>query len=504
MASLSNKIAVGAAWMIGMRLAVRSIGLVSTLILLRLLEPRDFGIVAMVTAVIAAIDALRMFGFDIALIQNQHAGPDEYNTVWTMDLIFGLASGLIIGLVAQPAAAFYSEPALVPLFYVLAAANVIFGLRNVGIVDFRKHLQFDREFLFSVSIKVAGFIVTVGLAFWLRSYWALVIGMATTTVVNVVLSYAMHPYRPRLSLVAVRSLFRFSKWIFLNNMSIFIRLRGPDFIIGKLSGTRGLGLFTLAYEISNLPTSELVAPINRALLPGFSRISSDIERSGRAFVRAAAVVALFSLPMAFGIAATAELIGTVILGEKWLDAVPLLKILALSGAITAILSPIASALISLGRPGVVATVSFCNAVVLIPTLIFLTYRYGVYGAAVAVLIVSLVFVPVYFIVGSRYIRITVRDIATIFFRPGISAACMYASVTALPRITAYDSANLALLAVIGALVYAACELALWSIFGRPVDSAEAYAFDAGKSLLSRSEPGRRALRFATAVFGPRR
>lgn len=486
MASLTSRVARGAAWMVAMRLSVRLIGLASTLILLRLLEPQDFGIVAMATAVAAAIDVLRQFGFDIALIQNPHSGPGEYNTVWTLDVLFAVGCGALIALIAKPAAVFYSEPALVPLFYVIATITAINGLQNVGIVDFRKYLQFNREFHFLVAVKVIGFIVTIGLATWLRSYWALVLGMGSMAIASVILSYTMHPYRPRLSLVAVRRLFRFSKWIFINNISNLVKLRGADFVIGRIAGTRPLGLFTLAYEISNLPTSELVAPINRALLPGFSQISGDSARSSRAFVRAAAVMALLSFPMAFGISATAELLGTVVLGEKWLDAVPLMKILALSGAITAILSPIASALISLGKPRIVATMSLCNALTLVTVVIFLTQRHGAYGAVFAILVVSIAFLPIYFFVASRYIRITRRDLGAIFVRPGAAATAMYIVVISLPRIFGHDALHLLLSVGVGASVYVTLLLGLWVAWGRPQGSSEAYVLNSCESLLARN------------------
>ena len=176
MASLTRKVAHGAAWMVILKLVVRSIGLVSTLILVRLLEPSDFGIVAMAMSIVAALELLTAFGFDITLIQNQKADAAEYDTAWTLNVLLGAGAAVLLIVLAHPAAGFYEEPALVPVFQVIAIVSLLQGLENIGMVDFRKHLKFEKEFLFHVLVKMFGFVVTIALAFKLRSYWALVLG----------------------------------------------------------------------------------------------------------------------------------------------------------------------------------------------------------------------------------------------------------------------------------------------------------------------------------------
>jgi len=252
MKNLGSKIAVGAIWMVLMRMSIRFIGLISTLILLRLLAPEDFGLMALVMSTVATIELLRAFGFELALIQDQDAGPDEYNTVWTMEILMATGTGLILAAIAPWAAGYFDDARLASLLYIIAGVNFLHGFANIGIVDFRKQLMFDKEFRYNVSIKVAGFVATITSAWFLRSYWALMIGIVVTKLCGLVVSYAMHDYRPSFSLRSLRKLFRFSRWIFLNNMGIVARLRGPDFVIGKFAGTQGLGFYTLAYEISTL------------------------------------------------------------------------------------------------------------------------------------------------------------------------------------------------------------------------------------------------------------
>ena len=486
MKDLGGKIAFGAIWMVLMRLSIRFIGLISTLVLLRLLAPEDFGLVAIVMATVAVVELMRAFGFQIALIQDQEAGPDEYNTVWTMEVIMASVTGLILIIIARPAAAFYGDPRLVELFYIVAGANALHGLVNVGIVDFRKHLEFGREFNYNVSIKIVGFVVTITSAYFLRSYWALVIGIVANKFTGLVLSYVMHPYRPRFSLASVGKLFRFSSWIFMNNMGIVARLRGPDFIIGKVAGPQGLGVYAVAYEISNLATTELIAPINRALLPGFAKIAHDAPRARAAFIKASSVMALFSLPIAVGIAATAPLIGSVVLGEKWLAAVPLIEMLALAGVVTAIASPITSCLIALGKPSVVACLSLANAVALLTSVTWFGLRGGAAGAAQAVLINAGLFLPIYFAVAVRFLHLKVTDVFAILFRPAAAAAAMYVVVRQVLHLTGTDALDLVLAVGIGAVTFCCLLAALWALMPKRATSGESFLLDRVRERLGRS------------------
>ena len=246
--------AKGAVWMVLFKFTERGLGLISTIILARLLLPADFGLIAMAVSIIAVLELLNSFGFDTVLIQNPDANRSHYDTAWTFNVIFGTASSLILFLLASPAAAFYDEPRLEMVIDFLAIGTFIQGLGNVGVVAFRKELEFNKEFKFLVAKKLISFCITVPLAFILKNYWALVIGMLAGKSAGMALSYLVHPYRPRFSLAARHELFQFSKWLLLNNLLFFLRFRSAHFIIGKTAGTHALGLYTIAYEISNLPT----------------------------------------------------------------------------------------------------------------------------------------------------------------------------------------------------------------------------------------------------------
>ena len=182
-------------------------------------------------------------------------------------------------------------------------------------------------------------------------------------------------------------------------------LHSADFIIGRLAGARHLGLYTISFEISNLPTTELIAPINRAVYPGYSRVASDLGALRQNFLNVIALITLFALPAGLGIAVTAELIVKVALGEKWLDTIPLIQTLALYGVITALQTNIVYIFLVLGKPRTITALSALYALFLLPTLIWFCRDYGAIGAAWAYLGVAGLFLPVFFLLSCHHLRI---------------------------------------------------------------------------------------------------
>ena len=477
-----RQIAKGAGWMVLFKFTERGLGLISTLILARLLVPHDFGVVAMAMSVIAVLELMGAFSFDLALIQNANAGRDQYDTAWTFNLLFALVSALLLVVLALPMAHFYSEPRLESVMYWLALGMAVQGFENVGVVAFRKDMRFDKEFKYLFGKKIASFAVTVPLAFMLQSYWALVIGTIVGRAAGTILSYVAHEYRPRFSLAARSELFHFSKWMLLNNMAAFFRNRSADFIVGRFGGPHALGLFSLAYEISNLPTTELVAPINRAVFPGYAKMSHDVAALRKGYLDVAAIVALLSLPAAFGIAAIAPLLVPVFLGANWLETIPVIQVLAVYGALVAIQNNNGPALLALGKPQVVTGLAALSGILLIPALIFMTQRHGVIGAAWASFGVALVMIPVNYVFIFRALGLRTSQVLREIWRPILSTSVMTAGVQWFVAGLADTShlgvqvAHLLCAIAIGVAIYPVVSWVLWQLSGRP-PGAEQHALD---------------------------
>src|SRR6185503_8942224 len=166
------------------------------------------------------------------------------------------------------------------------------------------------------------------------------------------------------------------KWLLFNNISNLGRDRSADFIVGRIAGSQALGLYNIALEIVTLPTTELVAPVNRAAYPAYSRLLNDMGKLRYTYLQVASMVALVALPAALGIGLTAKLFVPIVLGPKWLDTVVLMQILALSGAIGALQSSSWSVFLALGKARTVTYLGLGSFVIMVPLLVVLTTARG--------------------------------------------------------------------------------------------------------------------------------
>ena len=475
MTSLNRKMAKGASWLILFRLVERGIGFVSTLILARLLVPADFGLVAMAMSILAFVGMLSAFSFDVALIQNASAERRHYDTAWTFNVIVGIFNALVLVVLALPVADFYNEPRVAGIMVGLAVICAISGFSNIGVVAFQKDLELHKEFILGVTKKVIAFVVTISLAFILGSYWALIAGTLASAVVAVFMSYQMHPYRPRFSMQGRKELFHFSKWMLLNNLLISLAHRVPDLVIGKLAGPSALGLYTVAYEISNLPTTELVFPVSRAVFPGYAKMAGDGDLLRRGFLDVLAVILLVTVPAGLGIIALAEPFVHVLLGAKWAAAVPLIQVLGVYGIVRAAGSNTGAVYLALGQPQLLTYLTLLFLSVLFPALWWLVSAYGAIGAAYAVLLAATMQLPFAFGVVMRQLGVGIGALASVVWRPVVAGLLMAAAIIVVRSGWIAENASqppgflvqLLTLVPMGAATYAIAVLGFWYLNGRP-------------------------------------
>lgn len=325
---IGSRTAIGATWLIAWRLVTRALGLVSTLILARILVPADFGLVAMAAAFSGAIDALSELGLVAALVRLPDTRRDLYDTAFTMQVVRGLLTAGVIAAGATAVSAWFAEPRLMPILLVLAAMNVVSAFENIGILEFQRSLRFSMEFKLLFFPRIAQFVVTIAAALMLQSYWALIIGIVVTKVSRLVMTYVVHPYRPRFALSRWRDLVGFSFWTWAASIATMVWERSDPFILGHAFGAGDLGVYLLAAEIAILPISELVAPASRALFAEFSAAQNRGTDTVGIALPVVASMLLIVVPLTIGISATSGYVVAILLGPKWVAAQPLIATFA--------------------------------------------------------------------------------------------------------------------------------------------------------------------------------
>jgi O-antigen/teichoic acid export membrane protein len=475
--SLGRRMARGAGWMILLRAVDRAIGVVSISILARLLLPEDFGLVALAVSVVAIVEAFGALSVEAALIRNYDSGRTQYDSAWTIRAAASCALALVLLAAAEPAAAFFRDPRVAAILYVLAATTAIAGFENIGTVEFQKELEFRRDFTYQFTTRIAATAVTILAAIVLRDYWALVIGMACRSVFRVAMSYAVHPYRPRFSTEHVRPLFKFSKWLLAQNVIGGVNTRLSNIILGRLTAVDLVAYFTVGSEIARLATSEIQAPIRRAIYPGFAKVAADLGHLRQTFLGSFAMMTLLALPIAVGIGLVADYAVHLLLGPRWLPAIPIVQIIALAGAIQSLRTGSHLVYLAIGRPQLALILGLLSFTITLPLLIVGIEMAGIIGAAWATVAAGTVLIFADYALLARYLRVTPSDFVAALWRPVIAAAlmasCVLALRTALPLVEGWTEAllGLAVCAPLGAAVYVGAVFLFWRWAHRP-DGAE--------------------------------
>jgi lipopolysaccharide exporter len=462
----------GSVWMIALRWAIRLTGLVSTIILARLLAPADFGIVAMAMVVVGMLELLNQTGQKLAIIRHENPTNEHYDTAWTLSVMLGVLIGAAIVVLAPFTSFYFHEPRAVPVMQFLALRAVIGGFENIGTVDFRRDLRFDRFFRYNMYPKLISFCVTITLAFLWRNQWALVAGIITSQLALVVSSFAMHPYRPRLSLAKIGEIWSFSGWTLFRTVGIYLNSQIDQVAVGGVFGAAIMGRYSVAADLASSPLDEVNGPMIAVLYPVMSRVQRDAPRLRALYLRTLCWSAIICASASVGVTLVAHDMVGLVLGQKWLVAEPLVGWLALSAGLLGLSSGAYTTFDALGKPHLGARMQWVRllflAAAIIPVAILVHHpRY----IAATRLVVTAAFMPTLLFAVGREVGVSWRDYLKALWRPFVAAAIMALVVYPVNHILPPGIFRLGLDVFLGAASFAAALLSLWWLSGAP-DSPE--------------------------------
>ncbi len=478
--SILIKTMKGTGWIMGWRMATRVLGLVSTLVLVRILTPEDFGLVALGTVFANAVDALAWFGIEDAILREKTFSPEIYDTGFTMAVIRAVVMGLLIAGLAVPAGYFFHDDRLTWIVLALAAATLLEGFRNIGVVEFRRTFEFDKEFLLWVIPRIVSIVLAIGCALVFRSYWALVVGILTQRILRVVFSYRMHPYRPRLGLSAWRRLTGYSVWDWALSIVVQIRERSASIFVGRLLGPAQVGIFSVAVELATLPLTELIEPLGRAAFSGFNAARHAGLSAGQMYLRMIAAMGLAAMPASIGLSLVADPLVKLAFGPSWSGATPVMQIISVAYCLN-LLSTMSGTLFQAhGLMRLSFRLLIFTVLLRLGLLFVLVPLLGLTGAALATTVAILLEQVLFVALTIHHFDVRLVDLLSRLWRIVLASATM-ALVLAWSDLgwhatTGVTKAELGLelltAVTAGAAVYAATLCVLWLAAGRP-DGAEA-------------------------------
>jgi lipopolysaccharide exporter len=458
----------GSAWTVGLRWGLRGLGVINTFILARILVPRDFGLVAMAMVVVGLVEVLGESGQLLALIRHPDPTREHYDSVWTLGILVAITLTVILWLIAPLGGLYFHEPRAVFLIRLLALRTLIDGFDNVGVVAFRRDLQFGRDFAFQFLQRVLGVIVTVGFALWLRDWRALALGILFGRAFGTVLSYVMHPYRPRLCFTKIPEMLSFSSWMLAVHIAQYINDRADEMVVGGLGSPAAMGNYSVASDTATAPTAETVLPVARALFPVFARIQEDKAAVRDAYLNVLAATCMLSVSVGGGTALIAGDFVAVALGPNWLQITPLVQILAIAGGLYGIMQNGIPVMTATGHQRLSAQITASRAALTLLAIVPAAVFGNIVTIALARTLVTAAFIPGILLTLSRVLEIPVAEMLAHIWRPFGAGAAMAIAVLAVhgaaPNI---PIVRLPIDIATGAVCYIATMLLLWAMAGAP-------------------------------------
>ena len=386
--SLSKKVVKGGFWVFTLRGFSHLFGIARLMILARILAPSDFGLMGTALLVMATLEAFSQTGFQPALVQKKEDIKEYLNTAWTGLILRGIILFAILYFVAPYAANFFNEPAAKSIIRVSGFSILLQAFANIGIIYLYKELEFNKQFVYESSGIFTDFLVATFAAFTLKSVWALVFGSLAGNLVRCIVSYIIHPYKPRLNLELgkTRELFGYGKWILGSRILVFTGAQIDKICVGRLLGAASLGFYGMAYQISDIPATEITYVIGRVAFPAYSKIQDHRVRLQQAYFQITRLTIAISVPIAIGVVFLASDFTRIFLGEKWLPMVPAMQLFAGAGLIKSIVSTGGPLFAGSGRPNFGFYIQLIRGLIMIVGIYPLTIHMGIPGAALCVIL----------------------------------------------------------------------------------------------------------------------
>jgi len=368
--------------------AGRGVRFVRAMILARILAPDQIGVMAIIMSVSMLSEALTEVGVRQSIIQNKKgADPDFLNVAWWMQVTRGLCFYGVAVLLAPWISSFYNKPELESLLRVAFLAVALRGFLSPRAYVLEKKYKFGRAVLLVQGSAILGAIISVGLAWMIRSVWALVIGFVVETAILCILSFIFVPFRPRFELhrASLRELMKYARGMIGLPILTAFSAQAPILILGKVIPEDLLGLYYYAALLSYIPIDLHMRVIGPVLLPAFSDKQDSKPALRRGLLQATRWTAFLVVPLvAFMVCCTGEILSLAYGSGYVVMSVPLallcLQILARSEA-----AILAGMYLAIGLPRLQRRFAAVRAVAIIALVYPGALRFGAVGSAAGVL-----------------------------------------------------------------------------------------------------------------------
>lgn len=349
---------------------------ITNMVLARLLTPEAFGVVATITMIVSFAEIFTDAGFQKYLVQHEFvddADREQSTTVafWS-NFILSLILWGAIAVFCEPLARLVGNPGLGNVITIACISIPIAAFSSIQMALYKRDFDFKNLFKVRVAGILVPIFVTIPLAIWLRSYWALVIGTIATNLVNAIVLTLYSSWKPRFfySWKKLREMFSFSIWSMVEAISIWLTGYVDIFIIGIYLNEYYLGIYKTSMATVGQIVSLITAATTPILFSALSRLQSDIEAFSNMFFKFQKLVGILIVPLGVGIYCFRNQVTDILLGSQWSDAANFIGLWGLTSAITIVLSHYSSEVYrSLGKPRLSVLAQILHIIVLCPAML---------------------------------------------------------------------------------------------------------------------------------------
>lgn len=465
--SLRNDVLHSLKWLAGARFAGQIIAWAITLVVIRILKPSDYGLMAIAGLLIGFAALFQELGLYSAIVQKRDLTDRQIEQAFGFLIIVNTAIYILVFAIAPLLASFFGDPRLINIVRVL---GIQFPLASIGVVQdamLSRSMRFKQKSLANLAVTLGNGITTLSFALAGAGVWALVWGSLAGSVIRpVALSVAArHWCRPRFSRKGMGDMLHFGSYVTASRLLWYVYSQSDVFIIGKLLGKEILGFYSIAMQLASLPMQKVSAMLDQVGFAAYSSIQTDIAAIRSHFLKAIRILSFLSFPVFWGLSAISPDLVVVVLGKRWEPAIIPLQLLGLVMPIRMIGHGSGSVLTAIGKPQI-GTLNTLMALVIMPPAFFIgTYYGGLVGAALAWIIGY----PILVLARLRFslppLGLTTRRYFAAMGGPAAAGVVMYLTVI-LARETIAEPllgsiAGMVLLIAAGALIYPAIMWFFW-------------------------------------------
>ena len=331
--SLKNKTVKGMGWSALENVTRLGVTFVVSIVLARLLSPEEYGLIGILTIFIAIFNAIVDSGFTNALIRKQDATDTDYSTVFYTNLVLSVVLAAVLFFCAKPISVFFERPELVSLTQVMSSVVIINALSIVQRVRTTKAIDFKTQTKITFISSIGSGVIGIVMAYMGYGVWALVGQQISNQLLTTLLFWFYNKWRPKLifSWVSFKEMWAFGSKLLASSLIDTTWKEVYQVVIGKCYSPVTLGLYTRAKQFADLCSSNLTSVVQRVSYPVLSSIQDDRARLKGAYQRVIKTTMLPTFVLMLGMAACAEPMIYVLIGEQWLECVPMLQIVCTYG-----------------------------------------------------------------------------------------------------------------------------------------------------------------------------